>query len=91
MSAPQAVRVTTQEQYDTIIEVLKQQGFKPFQLGEKFRTCFITIENRYMQLANNSKMLTDKGYETISFEEFNNNVNDYRKIFINYKIKKNII
>ncbi len=70
MSAPQAVRVQTEKEYIAVIEQLALMNFKAFQIGEKFRMCYLTIEDRYKQLAFDSKMLMDNGYETISFEEF---------------------
>lgn len=66
----QAVNIQTEDQYNQVIEFLKANGCLPFQLGETFRKCFITIENRYMQLIYGSKILTDSGYEIVSFEEF---------------------
>lgn len=66
----QAVLIESQNQYDQVIEILKEKGFKAFQLGEQYRRCFLTIGDRYMQLSCDSKMLIDRGYETISFEEF---------------------
>lgn len=66
---PNAVIITTEEEYDFVIGALKEMGHKPFQLGTEFRKGFITIEPRYMQLLRGSKLIADN-YNAISFEDF---------------------
>lgn len=64
----QAVKITSENQHNAIIDILKEKGYKPFQLGATYRNGYISIEPRYIQMSSGNVYL--KNYELISFEDF---------------------
>lgn len=66
MNKPIAVRIQSPAQYITVCNANKEQGFKPFEIGQRFQTGYLSIEENYVFVG--AKYMDN--YELISFEDF---------------------
>lgn len=66
MEKPVAVRIQSPAQYITVTQSLNEQGFKPFEIGQRYQQGYLSIEPKYVFVG--AKYMDN--YQLTSFEDF---------------------